>query len=84
MCFTNDGIDDTGHFLLLCLSFNIQQRDLLVGVLVLLQPFVQIHTLLNNILVQLLLCGNKDLASGDNKQVFELTLNFIHQTGRFD
>ncbi len=32
MCPTNDGIEDTEHFLLLCPSFDIQRRDLLAGV----------------------------------------------------
>ena len=84
MCPTNDGIEDTEHFLLLCPSFSIQRRDLLAGLSVVLQPFVQINTLSNNVLVQLLLYGDKDLSSDVNKHVLELTLNFIHQTGRFD
>ena len=84
MCPTNDGIEDTEHFLLHCPSFNIQRRDLLAGVSEVLQPFVQINTLSNNVLVQLLLYGDKDLSSDVNKHVLELTLNFIHQTGRFD
>ena len=67
-------------------SFNIQRRDLLAVVFVVLIPFVQINTLLNNVLVQLLLYGggDKDLSSEVNKHFLELTLNFIHQTGRFD
>ena len=84
MCPTNDGIEDTEHFLLHCPSFNIQRRDLLAGVSVVLQPFVQINTLSNNVLVQLLLYGDKNLSSDVNKHVLELTLNFIHQSGRFD
>ena len=54
------------------------------SVSVVLQSFVQINTLSNNVLVQLLLYGDKDLSSDVNKRVLELTLNFIHQTGRFD
>ena len=84
MCPTNDGIEDMEHFLLHCPSFNIQQRDLLAGVSVVLQPFVQINTLWNNVLMQLLLYCDKDLSSDVNKHVLEQTLNFIHQTGRFD
>ena len=84
MCPTNDGIEDTEHFLLHCPSFNIQRQDLLAGVSEVLQPFVQINTLSNNVLVQLLLYGDKDLSSDVNKHVLQLTLNFIHQTGRFD
>ena len=35
MCISNDGIEDTEHFLLLCPSFDIKRRDLLAGVLAL-------------------------------------------------
>ena len=84
MCPTHDGIEDTEHFLLLCPSFDIQRRDLLAGISVVLRPFVQINSLSNNILIQLLLYGDKDLSSDINKHVLELTLNFIHKTGRFD
>ena len=45
MCPTNDGIEDTEHFLLLCPSFDIQRRDLLAGVSVALRPFVEINSL---------------------------------------
>ena len=40
MCPTNDGIEDTEHFLLLCPSFDVQRRHLLAGVSVLLRRFV--------------------------------------------
>ena len=82
MCPTNDGIEDTEHFLLLCPSFDIQRRDLLAGVSELLRPFVQINTLPNNVLVQYLLYGNKELPDDVNKNLLKLTLNFIHKTGR--
>ena len=39
MCPSNDGIEDTEHFLLLCPSFDLQRRDLLAGVLAILRPF---------------------------------------------
>ena len=82
MCPTNDGIEDTEHFLLLCPSFDIHRRDLLAGVSELLRPFVQINTLPNNVLVQYLLYGNKELSDDVNKNLLKLTLNFIHKTGR--
>ena len=82
MCPTNDGIEDTEHFLLLCPSFDIQRRDLLAGASELLRPFVRINTLPNNVLVQYLLYGNKELPDDVNKNLLELTLNFIHKTGR--
>ena len=84
MCPTNDGIEDTEHFLLLCPSFDVQRRHLLAGVSVLLQQFVEINSLPNDVLVQILLYGDKDLSNEINKSIFELTLVFIHNTGRFD
>ena len=83
MCPTNYGIEDTEHFLLLCPSFDIQRRDLLAGVSVALRPFVEINSLSNNVLVQLLLYGDKNLSSDVNRSILELTLDFIHKTGRF-
>ena len=83
MCPTNDGIEDTEHFLLLCPSFEVPRRDLLAGVSALLRPLG--HTNLpNDFLMQILLYGDKDFPDGINKDILLLTLRFIHQTGRFD
>ena len=38
----------------------------------------------NNVLVQILLYGDKDFSINVNKNVLKLTLNFIHKTGRFN
>ena len=84
MCPTNDGIEDTEHFLLLSPSFDIQRRDLLAGVSELLRPYVRINSLPNNALIQILLYGDKDFSISVNKNVLKLTLNFIHKTGRFN
>ena len=84
MCPTNDGIEDTEHFLLLCPSFDIERRDLLAGVSELLRPYVRINSLPNNALIQILLYGDKDFSIDVNKNVLKLTLNFIHKTGRFN
>ena len=84
MCPTNDGIEDTEHFLLLCPSFDIQRRDLLAGVSELLRPYVRISSLPNNAVVQILLYGDKDFSIDVNKNILKLTLNFIHKTGRFN
>ena len=83
MCISNDGIEDTEHFLLLCPSFDIQQRDLLAGVLALVRPF-GLSNPSNEILKQLLMYGNKDFPDEINRNILELTLRFIHETGRFD
>ena len=84
MCQTNDGIEDTEHFLLLWPSFDIQRRDLLAGVSELLRPYVRINSLPNNALIQILLYGDKDFSIDVNKNVLKLTLNFIDKTGRFN
>ena len=39
MCPTNDGVEDTEHFLLHCPSFDEERRDLLSGFFSLLRPF---------------------------------------------
>ena len=72
-----------GTLLLLCPSFDVQRRDLLAGVLVVLQPFAEINGLPNDAIVQILLYGDKKLSTEFNKSVLELTLVFFHNTGRF-
>ena len=83
MCPTNDGIEDTEHFLLLCPSYDIQRRDL-AGVSELLRPYVRMNSPPNNKLGQILLYGDKDFPIDVNKNVLKLTLNLIHKTGRFN
>ena len=39
MCPSNDGIEDTEHFLLLCPSFGVQRTDLLAGIYTLVRPY---------------------------------------------
>ena len=84
MCPTNDGIEDVEHFLLFCPSFEMQRRDFLAGVSELLRSFVQIDTLPNNVLIECLLYGDKNLTDDVNRSILELTLEFIHRTGRLD
>ena len=58
MCPTSDGVEDTEHFLLLCPSFDDPLTDLLAGIEELLRPFLQIASLSNDTLSQLLLYGD--------------------------
>ena len=81
---TSDGIEDTEHFLLLCPSFHVQRQDLLAGIAELLRPVKQIADLPNDALTQLLLFGDHDLSNHLNRSILELTLHFIHETGRVD
>ena len=78
----NDGNEDAKHFLLFCPSFDIQRRDLLAGVSELLQPLAQINSFSRNAPLQLLLYGDKDLPEDVNKIILQLTVDFIHITGR--
>ena len=83
MCTTNDGIEDTDHFLLLCPSFDVPRRDLLAGVSALLRPLGHTNPS-NEFLMQILLYGDKDFTVNLNKDILLLTLRFIHETGCFD
>ena len=83
LCPSNDGIEDTEHFLLLCPSFAVPRRGLLTGVLALLRPYGYVSNS-NEALMQVLLYGDKNLPNDLNKSILFLTLNFIHQTGRLD
>ena len=84
MCPTSDGVEDTEHFLLLCHSFDVQRQDLLADIVELLRPFLQITDLSNDVLVKLLLYGDQDLSYDLNRKILEVTLRYIHETGRFD
>ena len=81
---TNDSVEDTEHFLLLCPSFDVQRQGLLAAIAKLLRPFVQVTNLSNYALTQLLLYGDQDLFYDLNKNIVELSLWFIHETCRFD
>ena len=84
MCPTSDGIEDTEHFLLLCPSFDAQRLDLFAGIVELIRPFRQIIDLSNDSLTQLLSHCDQELSNELNRDILELTLHFIHETGRFD
>ena len=82
MCPSNDGIESTEHFLLLCQSFEAERRNLLAAVFELLQPYGYTN-LPNEVLTQLLLYGYKDLPNNLNRNIIGLTLQYIRTTGRF-
>ena len=67
MCPSNDGIEDTEHFLLLCSSFDVQRRDLLVEASQLLQLFIQMNTLSNLFLIKFVLYGDEYLSDSINQ-----------------
>ena len=83
MCLSNDGIEGAEHFLLLCPSFDAQRRDLLAGVYDVLRPFGH-SNLSNKVLTQLLLYGDEKFSCDLNRTIFNLTIQFIRKTGRFE
>ena len=80
MCPSNDG---TEHFLLLCLSVEVERRNLLTRVFEFLRPYGYID-LSNEVLTQILLYGDRYLPNNHNRNILELTLQYIHATGRFN
>ena len=66
-----------------CPSFDIQRQNLLAGVLALVRPF-GITNPSNEVLTQLLMYGDKDFPNEINRNILDLTLHFIHETGRFE
>ena len=83
MCPTNDGIEYTEHFLLLCPSFVELHKDLLAGVFALLRPFGYTD-LQNHFLMQILFYCYKSFSDEINREIILLTLQRIHKSGRFD
>ena len=83
ICPTNDGVEDTEHFLLLCPSFPVQRQNLLAEILPLLRPLGYAN-LSNEVLTQILLYGDENLPNDVNRNILELTLKFIQETGRLD
>ena len=61
MSLTSDATEDTHHFLLLCPFLGVQRRDFFVGITRLVQPFIQITDISNDLLTQILLYGDPDL-----------------------
>ena len=80
MCPTGDGVEDTEHCLLQCPYLSEEGRDLLPGVF--LRPKGYINPS-NEVLTEILLNGDKDFCNDVNREILQLTLQYIHKTGRF-
>ena len=83
ICLTSDGIEDVEHFLLQRPSFVAQRRDILAKVAEIPHPFLNFTNLSNKALVQLLLYGDNDLPDDPNRNILQLTLRSIYETGYF-
>ena len=64
-------------------SFAVQRQNPLAEILPLLRPFGYAN-LSNKVLTQLLLYGDKNILNDVNRNILELTLQFIKETGRLD
>ena len=73
MCPTNDGIEETEHFLLLCPSFVEPRKGLLAGFFALLRPFGYTD-LQNHFLLQILLYGYRSFPDEINREILLLIL----------
>ena len=80
MCLSNDGTEDTEHF---CCSFHLLTSNGEIFSLELVRPF-GLSNASNEVLTQLSMYGNKDFPDEINRNILELTLHSIHETGRFD
>ena len=76
MCPTNDGIEDTEHFLLLCNSFKEHRRNLLACVNNTLEAYGYSEAPDNDML-QLLFYGNKNLPLEANRLILNATAKHI-------
>ena len=83
MCLSNDGIEDVEHFLLHCSSYLYLRRNLLARTYALIRP-CGLANLSSKGLTKLLLYGDNNLPHHINREILQLTLNYIHDSKRFD
>ena len=80
MCLSNDGIEDR-NTLLHCSSCLYLRRNLLTGTYALIRPFC-FANLSSEALTKLLLYGDNNLPHHVNREILQLTLNYIHDSKR--
>ena len=83
MCPSNDGVEDTEHFLLHCHSYDACRTDLLDSVNSTLQPY-DLPNLSNALMLKLILCGDERLSVDSNSEILKATLRYIYATQRFE
>ena len=83
ICHCQTHPETTDHFLLHCERYNEARRDMFE----VLNPILETNNLRlpnNTQLVKLLLYGDDNLCEADNISVISGTLNFIHESTRFE
>ena len=83
LCPSNDGIEDTEHYQLLCRSYVGVRYDLLASVASIFQLYSLSSPSSNQELVKVTLYRDERLPNDLNKKLFEATLNYIHATKCF-
>ena len=83
MCPSNDGVEDTEHFLLHCHSCDACRTDLLDSVNSSLQPY-DLPNLSNALMLTLILYGDERLSVDSNSEILKATLKCIYETQRFE
>ena len=80
-CDCNRAPEDTCHFLLYCRFYEVQRRNLLNLVTLLLLTYPDVNIVDNT---DLFLYGHHSLNFHDNKRILLSTIKFIKETGRFN
>ena len=83
LCPTNDGIEDTEHYFLLCHKYDADSRDFLSSVNTILLPRGLIN-LSNQELLKILLYGHEQLSFDSNSKILTATLKYIQASKRFN
>ena len=83
MCLSNDGVEDAEHFFLHCSSYLYLRRNLLARTYALVRPF-GFANLSNEALTKLLLYRDDNLPHHLNREILQLTINYIRDSKRFD
>ncbi len=85
MCLTNDGIETTTHFMLLCQEYAIHRTVLLDRVTSICASHGVNCNMLNDVeLLTLLLYGNDRFSESSNKNILLATITYINTTNRFN
>ena len=83
LCPSNDGVEDTEHFLLHCHSYDAYKKDLLVCV----NSTLQLHgfpNLSNACLLKAILYGDERLSVDSISEILKAALKYIYATQRFE
>ena len=83
LCPTNDSVEDTDHYLLLCHTYAADRLDLLNSVNAILLPHGMIN-LSNEELLKIILYGHEQLPFDSNAKILTATLEYIQASKRFE